>query len=397
MIKSIRDASLEHKNVLVRADLNVPLTNDGKVADDTRITASLPTIDDIIDKAGIPIVISHLGRPKGEKNQKYSLKPVADYFKEVLGYNVIWVDDCIGDKPKQAVKDARMGDMIILENLRFYKEETDNDEEFAKQLAELADVYVNDAFGSAHRAHASTARVAGFFEERYAGYLLTDELVHLGAALDSPVRPFTAVIGGAKISGKIDVIKNLFNKCDNILIGGGMMFTFYKAKGLEIGKSLLEEDKIELAGELIKEAEANGVNLVLPSDVTVGLEFKNDTDHKNVPAEAIPSDMIGLDIGTQTADQYFDIVSKSKTVVWNGPMGVFEMDNFAKGTLKIAEAMAEATQAGAKTIVGGGDSAAAIKKLNYDRKVSHVSTGGGASLEYLEGKILPGVAALEVE
>ncbi len=395
MIKSIEDAFLEHKSVLVRVDLNVPLT-DGKVADDTRITSSLPTVDDIIDKAGIPVLISHLGRPKGEYNPKYSLKPVADYFKDVLGYNVIWIDDCIGEKPKEAIKSAEIGDLVILENLRFYKEETQNDEGFAKKLAELTDVYVNDAFGAAHRAHASTSKVAEYFDEKYAGMLMLNELTHLKAALEKPAQPFTAVIGGAKISGKIDVIRNLFDKCTNILIGGGMMFSFYKAKGLEIGNSLLEEDKVELAASLIKEAEKKGVNLILPEDVTVGKEFKNDTEFRDVAAEEIPKDMIGLDIGKKTSEKYYDIVSKSKTVVWNGPMGVFEMENFAKGTLRIAEAMADATLKGAKTIVGGGDSAAAIKKLKYDKKVSHVSTGGGASLEYLEGKELPGVKALEV-
>lgn len=396
MIKSIEDAFLEHKTVLVRADLNVPLSNEGKVADDTRITSSLPTIDDIIDKAGIPVLISHLGRPKGEFKPEYSLKPVADYFKDVLGYNVIWVDDCIGDKPKDAIKSAEIGDLVILENLRFYKEETQNDIDFAKKLSELTDVYVNDAFGAAHRAHASTSKVAEFYEEKYAGLLLLNELTHLKVALEKPAKPFTAVIGGAKISGKIDVIKNLFDKCSNILIGGGMMFTFYKAKGFEIGNSLLENDKIELAGTLLKEAENNGVNLILPEDVTVGYEFKNDTDFKDINADEIPENMIGLDIGNKTAQKYYEIIANSKTVVWNGPMGVFEMENFAKGTLKIAEAMADATLKGAKTIVGGGDSAAAIKKLKYDKKVSHVSTGGGASLEFLEGKILPGVKALEI-
>jgi 3-phosphoglycerate kinase len=396
MIKSVEDAFLEHKTVLVRADLNVPLTSDGNVADDTRITASLPTIDNIIDKAGIPVIISHLGRPKGEKNLKYSLKPVADYFADILGYNVKWADDCIGDSPKEVINSAEIGDIVILENLRFYKEETANDADFAKELSELADVYVNDAFGAAHRAHASTAKVAEYFEEKYAGLLMLNELTHLKAALEKPAKPFTAVIGGAKISGKIDVIKNLFDKCDNILIGGGMMFTFYKAKGMEIGNSLLEADKVDLAASLIKEAEQKGVNLILPDDVTVGKEFKNETEYFDVDVNSIPNDMIGLDIGSKTADKYFDIVAKSKTIVWNGPMGVFEMDNFAKGTLKIAEAMADATLNGAKTIVGGGDSAAAIKKLNYDKKVSHVSTGGGASLEYLEGKTLPGVDALEI-
>lgn len=396
MIKSILDANFENKNVLVRVDLNVPLTDDGKVADDTRINASLPTVDDIIDHGGIPILMSHLGRPKGEYDAKYSLKPVAEYMKDVLGYNVKFADNCIGEKTKEIIKNANMGDLIILENLRFHKEEKANDEGFAKELASLADIYVNDAFGSAHRAHASTSKVAEFFNDKYAGHLLLDELTHLGGALDKPVPPFTAIIGGAKISGKIDVIKNLFDKCDNILIGGGMMFTFYKAKGMEIGKSILEEDKVELAKELIEEAEEKGIKLFLPSDVIVGEEFNNNTKYTTVSCEEIPNDMIGLDIGEETAQTYYDVISDSKTIVWNGPMGVFEMNNFAKGTLKIAEAMAEATKLGAKTIVGGGDSAAAIKKINYDKKVSHVSTGGGASLEFLEGKELPGVKALEI-
>jgi 3-phosphoglycerate kinase len=395
MIRSIDNAIFTAKRVLVRCDLNVPI-KDGVITDSQRIEASLPTIEKIIEKGGIPILMSHLGRPKGERKPEFSLKPVAEYLTKEHGYNVNFAEDCIGDTAKNEIEKAGYGHIVLLENLRFHKEEEKNDEGFAKQIAELADAYVNDAFGTAHRAHASTEGVAKHFKDRFAGYLMLKEVEYLGEALKEPKKPFVAVIGGAKITGKIDVIQNLLDKCDSILIGGGMMFTFYKAQGLEIGKSLLEEDKIELARELIKEAEKKNTQLILPSDVVVADEFKNDANFKQVNADEIPADWIGLDIGDQTKQKYFEIIKDARTVVWNGPMGVFEMDNFAKGTLKIAEALAASTEAGGITIVGGGDSAAAIKKLNYEDKVSHVSTGGGASLEFLEGKILPGVAALEV-
>lgn len=396
MIRSILDASFENIHVLVRTDLNVPLTNDRKVADTTKIEASLQTIDNIIDQGGIPVIMSHLGRPKGEKNLKYSLKPVADHFKDVLGYDVLFAEDCIGDETQKLAADAKMGQIIILENLRFHPEERANDDEFAKKLASLGEAYVNDAFGTAHRAHASTSKVAEYFDHKYAGHLMMEEIYQLKGMINKPVSPFIAVIGGAKINGKIDVLMNLINKCDSILIGGGMMFTFLKAQGYEIGNSIVEDDQLETARSVIKKAEDEGVNLLLPSDVVVADKFDNDADYKTVAAEEINSGDFGMDIGKKTQEWYYNLISESKTVFWNGPMGVFEMENFAKGTLKIAEAMAKATLSGAKTIVGGGDSAAAMNKLGFENKVSHVSTGGGASLEFLEGKKLPGIEALEI-
>ncbi|MBX3044961.1 MAG: phosphoglycerate kinase [Candidatus Kapabacteria bacterium] len=396
MINSIHDAYFSGKHVLLRVDLNVPFDNDGNITDDKRIVESLTTIDEIIDKGGIPILLSHLGRPKGKRNSEFSLKPVADYLVSHFGYKVIFADDCIGEAAENAVHEAEPGDIVLLENLRFYNEEEANNSNFASKLAKLGDCYVNDAFGAAHRAHASIEAITKFMPERYAGNLMIKELRYLGNAVDEPRRPFTAVIGGAKISGKIDVINSLLQKCDNIIIGGGMMFTFYKAMGYEIGNSLLEADKVELAKEVIANAKSQGINLLLPSDVVIADKFSNDANYKTVEADSIVAGDIGMDIGEKTIGLYKEFISNSKTVVWNGPMGVFEMPNFAKGTLAVAEALAEATEKGAVTIVGGGDSAAAINQMKYDSKVSHVSTGGGASLEYLEGKVLPGVAALEV-
>ncbi len=396
MIHSIEKADFEGKRVLVRVDFNVPYNSEKKITDDKRIKETLPTIDMIIDKGGIPILMSHLGRPKGKVNLEYSLKPVAEYLENIFGYKVHFIEDCIAENAVEIVNDAELGDIILLENLRFYPQEEANDLEFAKKLAKTADCYVNDAFGSAHRAHASTAAVASLFEERYAGLLMFKELDYLGGALKNPRKPFTAIIGGAKISGKIDVISYLLDRCDNIIIGGGMMFTFYKAMGLQIGKSLLEEDKVELALQLIETAKSKNVNLVLPTDVLVADAFNNEANTQSVSKESIPEGWIGVDIGIETQAKYKDIILNSQTVVWNGPMGVFEMSNFAKGTYIVAEAMAEATTKGTVTIVGGGDSAAAIAQMKFDTKVSHVSTGGGASLEFLEGKELPGVLALEV-
>lgn len=396
MIKSILEGDFSGKNVLVRVDFNVPYDSNGKVADDTRIKMTLPTIDHIIDSGGIPILMSHLGRPKGERNLKYSLKPVAEHLKEKYAYKVLFAEDCIGEETEKLVKSAVPGEIILLENVRFYPEEEKNDLEFAKKLARLGDIYVNDAFGSAHRAHATTEALAKLFEERYAGLLMKNELDYLEKALKTPVKPFVAVIGGAKISGKIDVITNLLNKCDTIIIGGGMIFTFYKALGYNIGKSILEEDKIELANSIIKQAKEKNVKLMLPLDVVVADKFENDANTKIVAADKIEDNDIGMDIGPQTQTLFASTIKDAKTVVWNGPMGVFEMPNFAKGTYAIAEALAKATEFGAITIVGGGDSAAAINQMGFDKKVSHVSTGGGASLEFLEGKALPGVVALEV-
>ncbi|MBM2813848.1 MAG: pgk [Ignavibacteria bacterium] len=396
MYKSIYDNNFDGKNVLIRVDFNVPLDKDLNITDDNRIEESLSTIDKIIDDGGIPILMSHLGRPKGEKNLKYSLAPIAVHLDKKFGYKVHFAKDCIGPEAKNAIKEAEPGSIVLLENLRFYKEEEANDPEFAKKIAELGDCYINDAFGSAHRAHASTHAVAMLFKDRFAGKLMLSELEHLGKVLKNPQKPFVAVIGGSKISGKIDVIRNLLGKCETIIIGGGMMFTFYKAMGLEIGKSILEEDKIELAKELINEAKSKGVNLVLPEDVIVAAAFENEAESRSVSKSNIPTDWIGMDIGLESRKTFVNILSNARTVLWNGPMGVFEMDNFAFGTYAIAKALADVTAKGASTIIGGGDSAAAIKKIGLQDKVTHVSTGGGASLEFLEGKILPGVAALDV-
>lgn len=390
------DADFQNKNVLVRVDLNVPLDKLGNITDDTRIVESLATIDIIIDKGGIPILMSHLGRPKGKVNPEFSLKPVADYLKDHFGYKVIFTENCIGESVKKLIDHADLGELVLLENLRFHKEEEDNDIEFAKQLADLGDVYVNDAFGTAHRAHASTSAIAGFFEEKYAGLLLLKELNYLGNAIKNPRKPFVAVIGGAKITGKIDVIRQLFTKCDSILIGGGMMFTFFKALGYEIGKSICEDDKLELAKSLLDEASSKNIKLMLPTDVVVADSFNNDAAFKTVAFDNLPSDSVGMDIGEKTVKEFCDIIMNASTVVWNGPMGVFEMSNFANGTNSIAHALAELTSKGGITVVGGGDSVAAISQLGLEKKITHVSTGGGASLEFLEGKVLPGVAALEV-
>lgn len=396
MIVSIYETNFDSKRVLVRVDFNVPINSEGKVEDDTRIVESLPTIDKIIDDGGIPILMSHLGRPKGAYDPKYSLKPVADYLHDVLGYSVIFANDCIGEEAEKAVKSAKPGDVVLLENVRFHKEETENDTVFAEKLALLGDCYVNDAFGSAHRAHASTHAVAQFFHDKYAGKLMMDELHYLGKALNNPRRPFVAILGGAKISGKIDVIKNLLHKCDQILIGGGMAFTFLKAKGYEIGKSILEEDKIELAKELLSEAEKIGVPIHIPEDYIVADAFSNEANFRCVNAGEINVDDYGMDIGYKTRENYKEIILQANTIIWNGPMGVFEFENFSEGTKSIALALAEATQKGAITVVGGGDSVSAVNKLNLKKQITHVSTGGGASLEFLEGKTLPGVAALEI-
>ncbi|MCB9206286.1 MAG: phosphoglycerate kinase [Ignavibacteriales bacterium] len=391
---SIENLELNGKKVLVRVDFNVPLNENLEITDDIRITSALPTIKKIIADNGKAILMSHLGRPKGEVNPKFSLKPAAVRLSELLGQEVKFADDCIGDSVKSLVDELKDGEVLLLENLRFHAEETKNDPEFAKQLAQFGDVYVNDAFGSAHRAHASTEGVTKYFDTCAAGFLMKKELDYLGNAIANPQRPFTAILGGAKISGKIDVIQELMGKVDNLIVGGGMGYTFYKAQGYEIGTSLLEADKVELAKEILEKAKTSGVNFMLPEDVTIASEFDNCSLSDIVPVTEIPADKMGLDIGTKTIEKFKKVIVESKTIVWNGPMGVFEFDNFAHGTNAIAEALVEATEKGAITIIGGGDSAAAIKKAGLDDKVSHVSTGGGASLEFLEGKILPGVAAL---
>jgi len=388
-----KNGGLRSKKVLVRVDFNVPMSKEteGLITDDKRIVESLPTIKKVISEGGKLILMSHMGRPKGEKNLKYSLRPIAIHLSELLNTPVLFADDCIGESTSAIVNDLQDGDILLLENLRFYNEEEKNNPEFAQKLASYGDIYINDAFGTAHRAHASTEGVTKFIKTCAAGYLMQKELEYLSKAIANPVHPYVAILGGSKISGKIDVIKNLLSKADKILVGGGMIFTFYKAMGYEIGKSLLEEDKIELAKELLAEA---GSKLVLPSDVVIADKFENDAKSSTVDADKIPADMIGMDIGEKTIAAFRNEILSAKTIVWNGPMGVFEMDNFAKGTFEIAKALAEATKNGAVSVIGGGDSAAAIAKAGLENEVSHVSTGGGASLEFLEGKTLPGVEAL---
>ena len=390
----IEDLDVKGKRVLVRVDFNVPLDKDLNITDDNRIVASLPTINYLSGHGARVILMSHLGRPKGEKKPEFSLKPVADDLAKRFGEKALFIDDCIGGKVEAAVAALQDGDILLLENLRYYKGETDNDPDFAKKLASLADVYVNDAFGTAHRAHASTEGVTKYLDQCAAGYLIKKELDFLGRALENPEHPFIAILGGAKISGKIDVITNLIGKVDSLIIGGGMAYTFFKAQGHEIGKSLLEEDKIPVAQQVLKDAEAKGTKLLLPVDCVCGLEFSNDTERKTVAHDAIPADMQGLDIGPETIRLFSDELASAMTIVWNGPMGVFEFDTFAVGTNKIAETLAECTDRGAKTIIGGGDSASAIMKAGLSSRMSHISTGGGASLEFLEGKVLPGIAAL---
>lgn len=390
---TIDDLKLKEKKVLVRVDFNVPLNEKCEVTDDTRIVESLPTIKKILKDGGKAILMSHLGRPKG-KDPKLSLAPVAKKLEKLLGKPVKFANDCIGPEVEKAVSDLKSGECLLLENLRFYPEEEKNNPDFAKKLASLGEIYINDAFGTAHRAHASTEGVTKYFKQCAAGYLMQKELKYLGMALTNPKRPFVAILGGAKISGKIDVIENLLDKVDALLIGGGMAFTFDKALGKEIGKSLLEPDKVDLAKDILKKAGEKKVNLKLPDDFVVAPEAKEEAPSKIVDKNNIPQDWQGLDIGPKTLEQFSRVLDKAKTVVWNGPMGVFEVKKFASGTVKIAEELAKISAKGVTTIVGGGDSAAAVAKAGLGKKLTHISTGGGASLEFLEGKTLPGVAAL---
>jgi len=388
--KTVRDVDVSGRRVIVRCDFNVPIDDGGNITDDTRISASLPTIGYLRDRGAKVILMSHLGRPKGKVDDKYSLRPVAKRLGELLGTDILMADDVIGEGTRGRVAELQEGQVMLLENVRFHKEETENSSGFAKKLAEMADIFVNDAFGAAHRAHASTAGIAAHLPA-VAGFLIEKELNALGQVLENPARPFTAVLGGAKVSSKIGVISNLLDRVDNLLIGGGMAYTFFKAKGLNVGKSLLEEDHIQTAAKALEDAKQKGVNLVLPSDVVAASAFENDAEHHTVDAEGIPADYMGLDIGDKTIGVFRDIILKSATVVWNGPVGAFEMPNFAKGTREVADAVARCS---GTTIVGGGDSAAAVKRMGYADRMTHVSTGGGASLELLEGKVLPGIAAL---
>lgn len=389
--KTIADIDVKGKSCLVRVDFNVPLDEDKRITDENRIQGALPTIKYLMEHGAKVVLCSHLGRPKGTFNMKYSLKPVADRLNELLDGKVTFASDIIGDSAKAAVANCKEGEVVLLENLRFHVEEEKNDPEFCKALASYADIYVNDAFGTAHRAHASTAGVASYVDTAVAGFLIGKELDVMGGALEDPKRPFVAILGGAKVSDKIGVINNLLEKVDTLIIGGAMAYTFLKAKGYEVGKSLCELDKVELAKELMDKAEKKGVKLLLPVDTVVAQEFKNDTPFKTVDSDKIPADWEGLDIGEKTRALYADAVKNAGTVIWNGPMGVFEMPNFANGTKAVAKALAESA---AITIIGGGDSAAAVAQLGYADKMTHISTGGGASLEFLEGLELPGVACL---
>lgn len=390
--KSLKDLDVKGKKVLVRCDFNVPM-KDGKITDEKRIISSLPTINYLLDNDAKVILMSHLGRPKGEAKPEFSLKPVAERLNELLKKKVVFAADdrVVSDGVKNLVKDMKNGDVVLLENTRYRSEETKNEENFAKDLASLGELFVNDAFGTSHRAHVSNVGLSKHLPSAV-GFLVEKEIEVMGNALKSPERPFVAILGGAKVSDKIGVIENLISVVDTIIVGGGMAYTFLKAQGYEIGNSLLEEDKVDLANELLQKAKEKGVELILPVDTIVGREFKNDTEFKTVTVDNIPEDMMGLDIGDESIKLFSEKIKDAKTVVWNGPMGVFEMENFAKGTNSIARAMSE-TQG--ITIVGGGDSASAVEKSGYGDKMTHISTGGGASLELLEGKVLPGINVID--
>ena len=396
--KSVDDIQVKGKRVLVRCDFNVPL-KDGKITDENRLVAALPTIKKLIADGGKVILCSHLGKPKGEPKPELSLAPVAKRLSELLGQEVKFAADpeVVGPNAKAAVETMQDGEVVLLENTRYRAEETKNGEAFSKDLASLCDVFVNDAFGTAHRAHCSNVGVASLVDTAVVGYLMQKDIDFLGNAVENPERPFVAILGGAKVADKLSVINNLLEKCDTLIIGGGMAFTFLKAKGYEVGKSLVDDEKIDYCKEMMEKAEKLGKKLLLPIDTVAADAFPNPIDAEipviNVSVEDMPADKMGLDIGSKTAELYAEAVKSAKTVVWNGPMGVFEMEPFAKGTIEVCEALANLD--GANTIIGGGDSAAAVMQLGYADKVSHISTGGGASLEYMEGKVLPGIAAID--
>ncbi|KOP24884.1 phosphoglycerate kinase [Hapalosiphon sp. MRB220] len=393
-LANLSATDLSGKRAFVRVDFNVPVDDTGKITDDTRIRAALPTIQDLVQKGAKVILASHFGRPKGV-DEKLRLTPVAKRLSELLGQEVVKTDDCIGDDVAAKIGALQNGQVLLLENVRFYKEEEKNDPEFAKKLAANADLYVNDAFGTAHRAHASTEGVTKFLSPSVAGYLVEKELQYLQSAIESPQRPLAAIIGGSKVSSKIGVIETLLEKCDKLIIGGGMIFTFYKARGLSVGKSLVEEDKLELAKSLEAKAKEKGVTFLLPTDVVVADNFAPDANSQTVSIENIPDGWMGLDIGPDSVKLFQEALADCKSVVWNGPMGVFEFDKFAVGTEAIARTLADISKNGATTIIGGGDSVAAVEKVGLADQMSHISTGGGASLELLEGKVLPGIAALD--
>ncbi|MBF2016314.1 MAG: phosphoglycerate kinase [Rivularia sp. T60_A2020_040] len=394
-LANLSKSDLQGKRALVRVDFNVPLDDAGNITDDTRIRAALPTIQDLISKEAKVILASHFGRPKGEVKDKLRLTPVAKRLSELLGKEVVKCDDCIGDEVTNKVGGLQNGDVLLLENVRFHSEEEQNDPEFAKKLAANADLYVNDAFGTAHRAHASTEGVTHYLSPSIAGYLIEKELEYLQNAIENPRPPLAAIIGGSKVSSKIGVIETLLDKCDKLIIGGGMIFTFYKARGLNVGKSLVEDDKLELAKTLEAKAKEKGVEFLLPTDVVVADNFAPDANSQTVSIDNIPDGWMGLDIGPDSIKTFQEALADCKSVIWNGPMGVFEFDKFAVGTEAVARALANLSKQGATTIIGGGDSVAAVEKVGLADQMSHISTGGGASLELLEGKILPGIAALD--
>lgn len=391
-VEDIKD--LKGKKVLVRVDFNVPLDDKQKITDDTRIRAALPTIKYLSEKGGKVILVSHLGRPKSGPDDKLRLLPVADRLTELLGKPIAYVKDCIGPEVEGAVAKLKDGDVLLLENVRFYKEEEKNDPAFAKKLASLADIYVNDAFGTAHRAHASTEGVTKYLKG-YAGFLMEKEIKFLGQLLENPAHPFVAILGGAKVSGKIDVINNLLPKIDTLIIGGGMSYTFFRSRKVSVGQSLVEEDKIPLAKEILKKAIDLDKTIMLPIDHIVADKFDANADSQVVTRAGIPEGWQGMDIGPETITKFGHAIKKAKTIFWNGPMGVFEFDKFAKGTMAIAKMVAEATEKGAVSVIGGGDSVAAVEKAGLADKMTHISTGGGASLEFVEGRTLPGIACLQ--
>ena len=391
---TVKDVDVAGKRVLVRVDFNVPLDDDQKITNDNRIQGALPTIQYLLEQGAAVILMSHLGRPKGKKVPEMSLAPAAERLGELLGKEVKLASDCIGPEVEKLAGELQAGEVLVLENLRFYAEEEGNDAEFAEKLAALGDLYVNDAFGTAHRAHASTEGVAHFLSTAASGMLMEKEITYLDETLKSPERPFAAILGGAKISGKIEVIENLLDKVDALIIGGGMAYTFFKAMGLEIGNSLLEEDRIEVAKQVMADAEKKSVDLLLPVDCVVADDFAADANTQTVAREQMPVGWEGVDIGPQSRELFGDKVRQARTVAWNGPMGVFEMEPFAAGTLQVAEALAEASEKGTGSIIGGGDTAAAVIQAGLSERMTHISTGGGASLECMGGRVLPGVAAL---
>lgn len=394
-MKTIDGIDFNGKRVIMRVDFNVPLNSEFQITDDSRMRAAIPSIKKILDDGGSVIVMSHLGRPKDGPEDKYSLRHLRDHLSNLLEVDVRFAADCIGDMTHQMALNLRPGQVLLLENLRFYKEETKGNEEFAGKLAQLANFYVNDAFGTAHRAHASTTIIAKFFpKDKAFGYLMANELSSIDKVLKDVKHPYTAIIGGAKVSSKISILENLLDKVDDLIIGGGMMFTFIKAQGGKIGNSMVEDDFLEKAKEIMEKAKAKKVNLHIPADAVIADAFENEANTKTVKADAIPDGWLGLDIGPESQKKFSEVIEKSKTVLWNGPMGVFEMENFAKGTKVVAEAMVKATENDAFTLIGGGDSVAAINQLGLAEEVSYVSTGGGALLEYMEGKVLPGVQAI---